>query len=71
LKYPVYKSLCISLYKREKMLFSLLFKEGLRENLRGAALAATDSLICPLLGAQELDSDEPGLCVHLSKEDCG
>jgi hypothetical protein len=23
------------------------------------------SFICPLLGAQELDSDEPSLCVHL------
>jgi hypothetical protein len=26
--------------------------------------------IHPLLGAQELDSDVPGLCVHLSREDC-
>ena len=37
---------------------------------RGAVLAAAGSFICPLLGAQELDSDEPSLCVHLSREDC-
>jgi hypothetical protein len=36
---------------------------------RGAALAQR-VLIYPLLGAQEPDSDEPGLCVHLSREDC-
>ena len=28
------------------------------------------SFIHPLLGAEELDSDVPGLLVHLSREDC-
>jgi hypothetical protein len=49
-----------------------------RMTMEGAALAAAGFSrflrkvgfptavynICPLLGAQELDSDEPGLCVH-------
>ena len=64
-----------------KFPFSLLFKEGLRENFRevlplwqyiSTAVESISSLkgtqrvlnICPLLGAQELDSDEPSRCVH-------
>ena len=45
-------------YKREKVLFW-----GVGQG--DAVLATVLKFICPLPGAQELDSDEPSLCVHL------
>ena len=37
----------------------------IRSGMTGGALFLQQRvLICPLLGAQELDSDEPSLCVH-------
>ena len=35
-----------------------------REGNAGLISAKINSLTSPLLGAQELDSDEPSLCVH-------
>ena len=39
-------------------------------NLAGITVFTVSSFIHPLLGAEELDSDVPGLLVHLSREDC-
>ena len=44
---------------------AVLAAAGYSRFLRKAGFPTAVYNICPLLGAQELDSDEPNLCVHL------